>query len=92
MCEKDDGSVNRAAVASCTSNAKCEYICNDGYKFGPEQATALSNAAGTFANITKGGSGYSEVPNVTVSGGTCTTLPTATAVLSQTLEVTVTNK
>ena len=49
-------------------------------------ATAISNAAGTLATIPTngGGSGYSQAnpPRVTVTGGTCTTLPTATATVS----------
>ncbi len=45
-------------------------------------ATAVSNAAGTIATITNPGFGYpsyTSSPIVTVTGGTCTKLPTATA-------------
>lgn len=49
-------------------------------------ATAISNDTGTTAVIPTngGGSGYSAAtpPRVTVTGGTCTTLPTATATVS----------
>jgi hypothetical protein len=55
---------------------------------GNTTATATSNAAGTTATITNGGTGYSNtagnLPTVTVSGGACTTRPTATAVVTTT--------
>lgn len=92
ICQSDDGLATRSLVSTCTDAGKCEYICSDGYKFGPEQATAESNTSGTFAKITKWGSGYSAVPIVTVSWPKCSTPPIAIALLSDTLEVKITNK
>jgi len=45
-------------------------------------ATATSNATGTTATMVLNGLGYTAAPVVTVSGGTCGTLPTATATLT----------
>jgi hypothetical protein len=46
-------------------------------------ATATSNATGTTATVSYGGSGYGDVPLVTVTNaGTCSTRPTATATIS----------
>lgn len=46
-------------------------------------ATATSDAAGKVATIVSGGFGYSTVPTVTVTGGTCTTRPTARATVRE---------
>lgn len=45
-------------------------------------ATALSNASGTIATITNGGSGYVTAPIVTVTGGVCSNHPVASATIS----------
>lgn len=45
-------------------------------------ASATSNASGTVATIVSGGFGYSTTaPTVTVTGGTCTTRPSARAIV-----------
>lgn len=46
-----------------------------------EQATATSNDDATVITLTNPGSGYDTNPLVTVSGGTCTGIPTVTAVI-----------
>lgn len=47
-------------------------------------ATATSNTTGTTATVVGGGSGYITTPVVTVTGGNCTTRPTATATINAT--------
>lgn len=51
-------------------------------------ATAISNASGSIATITNAGSGYTSAPVVTVTGGTCSNRPIATATISTTGTVT----
>lgn len=66
-----------STVAGLTSLGRPLMCTTEGYR-----ATAFSNSAGTIATIASGGAGYVTAPAVTVSGGLCTTLPTATAVLT----------
>ena len=44
-------------------------------------ATATSNTTGTSASVVSSGMGYTTAPTVTVTGGTCTTRPTARAIV-----------
>jgi uncharacterized repeat protein (TIGR01451 family) len=64
-------------VAGLTSLGRTLTCTTNGY-----QATAIGNANGTAATINYGGLGYTSAPIVTVSGGLCTTLPTATATVT----------
>lgn len=66
-----------STVAGLTSLGRPLMCTTEGYR-----ATAFSNSAGTIATIASGGAGYVTAPAVAVSGGLCTTLPTATAVLT----------
>lgn len=62
----------------------CPNGCSDGacIQSTSTTATAVSNAAGTIATITNGGSGYTSIPVVEVSGGVCSDRPIATATIS----------
>ena len=63
---------------TCSSDARLIVAPPSGTSTGVT-ATAHANSSGTLATVDIGGSGYTSIPAVTVSGGTCTKMPSATA-------------